>query len=429
MLAELSKLICCTIMCVTGFYIGKTIVKSDEILFTKRNIFLTILTIIFQMLIYSSNYNIVSTLLIFISTIAFHKIVFRISYEDALISSGIYTVTLFFSDAIVTMIIRRFLSVEQIRSEPLISILLNFIIGTISVLISRLKIVKTKSMQFLNKSKTKNQIVNIMFILLTIITFIYLGYNVTSAKVGNMEYRVNLTIMIICAGITFIYIKEKINYYQLSDEYDNLFSYVQNFEDWIEKEQLNRHEYKNQLAILRSSTKDKETIKKIDAILEESINIKDEVVYKLKELPTGGLKGLMYYKVAVAHKHKIKIDVDVSIKKDKILKNLTEDKIKVICNLVGIYFDNAIEAALETKKKLIVLEIYNIKDSIRIVISNSFKNENIDKRNERGFTTKGKGHGNGLYYAKNIIEKNEWIESTQEIIDDLYVQNLEIKKD
>lgn len=427
MLAQLSKLICCTIMCVTGFYIGKSIVKSEETIFTKKNLFLTSITIIFQMLIYSSNYNIVSTLLIFISTIAFHKLVFRVRYEDALIISGIYTVILFFSDAIVTMIIRRFLSVEQIRSEPIISILINLIIGTISVLISKTKIVKIKSTQFLNNSK--KQIINIIFILLIIITIIYLGYNVTTSKVGEMEYRINITIMLICTGITFIYIKEKLSYYQLSDEYETLFNYVQNFEEWIEKEQLNRHEYKNQLAILRSSTKDKKIIKKIDDILDESINIKDEVIYKLKELPKGGLKGLMYYKVAIARKNKIKIDVDVSIEKDKILKNLTESKIKIICNLVGIYFDNAIDAALETNKKLILLEVYSIKNSVKIVISNSFNNQNIERRNEKGFTTKGKGHGNGLYYAKNIIERNSWIESTQEIIDDLYVQTLEIKKD
>ena len=39
----------------------------------------------------------------------------------------------------------------------------------------------------------------------------------------------------------------------------HLFSYVyKHFEDWIEKEQLNRHEYKNQLAVLRCLTKGKE---------------------------------------------------------------------------------------------------------------------------------------------------------------------------
>ena len=154
-----------------------------------------------------------------------------------------------------------------------------------------------------------------------------------------MEYRINITIMLICTGITFIYIKEKLSYYQLSDEYETLFNYVQNFEEWIEKEQLNRHEYKNQLAVLRSIAKDKKVINKIDEILEDNINIEGEVVSQLKDLPKGGLKGLIYYKVAIAQKKKIKLIVDISLKSKSYLQKLSKSQIKDICKLIGIYFD------------------------------------------------------------------------------------------
>ena len=99
--------------------------------------------------------------------------------------------------------------------------------------------------------------------------------------------------MIILAVISYIFINDKINYYQLNDEYDTLFGYVQNFEEWIEKEQLNRHEYKNQIAILRSLTKEKELINKIDELLEDNINIKNEQVYKF-HIASFFLSGLIY---------------------------------------------------------------------------------------------------------------------------------------
>lgn len=429
MLETISNFICSLIMCSTGFIIINNIIKSDEKLLTKRNVFLVLLLSIVQLFIHNSAYNINTTILIFSINIIIYKIIFRITFEEIIVFCGIYTIILFFSDVIIAVALSLIYTMEQIRTDPIISISSNIIIGLISYFIVRTKIISSKINSFVKFTKRNKRIINIIFISLLILCLIFLGYNITKIQINNVEYIVNFITMIILAVISYIFINDKINYYQLNDEYDTLFGYVQNFEEWIEKEQLNRHEYKNQIAILRSLTKEKELINKIDELLEDNINIKNEQVYKLKELPKGGLKGLMYYKVAIAQKNKLNIDVDVSLNKTKTLNKLDELEMKTLCNLVGIYFDNAIEASKETKKKLLVLEIYNIKNTIKIIISNSFINRDIDRRNEKGFTTKGKGHGNGLHYAKNILNKNTWIESSQEIIDDLYVQTLEIKKD
>ena len=136
----------------------------------------------------------------------------------------------------------------------------------------------------------------------------------------------------------------------------------------------------------------------------------------------------MYYKAAIAQKKKIKLTVDVRLKRKTLLNKLTEEKIKTICKLVGIYFDNAIEAAQETKKKDVLLEIYELTDKVNIVISNTYnKSDNFDKRNERGVTTKGEGHGNGLYFANNLVAKNKWLSTKQEEIDNYYIQTITIK--
>lgn len=236
-------------------------------------------------------------------------------------------------------------------------------------------------------------------------------------------------VMLIIIILTIFFINSRNNYNQLINEYDSLFVYVQNFEEWIEKEQLNRHEYKNQLAVLRCLTKEKKVKDKIDEILEDSINVEGEVVNQLKALPKGGLKGLMYYKCAIAQKNKINLTVDVSIERKSILNKLTEQDMRVLCKLIGIYFDNAIEAAKETRKKNVLVEVYELKDKVNIVISNTFKkSKNFDRRNEKGVSTKGEGHGNGLYFANNLISKNEWISQKQEVIDGYYMQELSIKK-
>ena len=136
----------------------------------------------------------------------------------------------------------------------------------------------------------------------------------------------------------------------------------------------------------------------------------------------------MYYKLVIAQKNKINLTVDVSIKKRSILNKLSEKQVRDLCKLIGIYFDNAIEAARETKNKQVLVEIYKLKDRINIVFSNTFNNNILDKRYEKGVSSKGKGHGNGLHFANTLISKNKWLEEKQEIIDKYYIQKISILK-
>lgn len=429
MLEVFSKYICSIVISILGFLIIREISEEKQSLFCLRTALLIFLLIISQQVVYNVTYSISSTLLIFLVNIIFYKMIFKMNLEKSIMCCGLYMILIIFSDIVYTIIIRNIYTMEEIRTTPIITMLSNTIIGIISLMIIKIKPIQNIFKQFLKLSINKPHILNSIFILLLISAFICLGYNVVPIAKNDVKYIMNFAIMLILSAIFYIFIQDKIKYNQLRDEYDTLFGYVQNFEEWIEKEQLNRHEYKNQLAVLRSLSTNKAVINKINEILDDNMKIKGDVVYKLKELPKGGLKGLMYYKVAVAQKQNVNIEVDVSIKRKSIFKSLNETQIKVLCNLIGIYFDNAIEASLETKKKSVSIEVYEHKEGIKFVISNTYKrSENFDKRNERGMTTKGQGHGNGLYYANNLTSKNKWLEASQEIIDGYYIQNLIIKK-
>ena len=73
--------------------------------------------------------------------------------------------------------------------------------------------------------------------------------------------------------------------------------------------------------------------------------------------------------------------------------------------------------------------MYEMSDKVKIVISNSYiASSNFEKRNEKGVTTKGEGHGNGLYLASRILSKNKWIISSQKVVDNYYYQTLIIEK-
>ena len=97
--------------------------------------------------------------------------------------------------------------------------------------------------------------------------------------------------------------------------------------------------------------------------------------------------------------------------------------------MLGIYFDNAIEAAEESKKRKIVFEAYIVNKNLVFVISNTYKEKvKLSNISKKGVSSKGINRGKGLYFASKIISQTNSFESDNIIIGDYYIQKLIIKK-
>lgn len=428
MLDMLTKFICSSMMAIVGFYSIKYITKSNQKLFNIKNIFLIFILILIPLLIHKTQYTSIYTIIVYLLSIIIYKTIFEFRLKDAVIVVSVYMILLLISDTINAVIFVSFFPLNEMRSNNILQLIVNITYLMLLILIIKIPFIKNIINKFIDKMEKNNKLSSFIFLVLTTFIITLLLYNLTTNYKINTYFIITLISLLMFYILFLIFLNEKNNNDKLTTEYDNLFNYVQNFEEWIEKEQLNRHEYKNQLAVLRCMTKDKKVINKIDEILEDSINIEGEVVNQLKALPKGGIKGLMYYKTAIAQKKKINLTIDVSLETKSILMKLTEKDIRTLCKLIGIYFDNAIEAALETRKKIVTIEIYELKDHVSFVISNTFKqHQNMDRRNEKGVSSKGEGHGNGLYFASKLISKNSWLSDRQDIVDKYYIQELNIK--
>ena len=120
--------------------------------------------------------------------------------------------------------------------------------------------------------------------------------------------------------------------------------------------------------------------------------------------------------------------VEVSPKVETILKKLPNKKNRDICIILGIYLDNALEAAEESKEKTISLEIYEANKKINFTISNTYKNIiPLKTMRKKGFSTKGKSHGKGLYYADKMVNKVKWIEISQIFLNNYFIQKICVK--
>ena len=427
MLEVLVRIVCVIIMSITIFYILRKVLPQTETKINIRIIVGFLILIVLSVLVYQIQYTMIYSLTTYLINIIIFKEIFKTSLEKSTICITIAMVILLFADMFTSFIMRGFFDINQIRKSYILTIVANVSVAFISIAFVSIKKIYMQLQQFALTLSTKKTITNLVFFVLLIIDLSCLAYNITLSKTYGKGYFINLIMIVLFIVIMFIYIQGKNDYKQLSDEYDNLFSYIQNFEDFIEKEQLNRHEYKNQLAVLRCLTKEKKVKNKIDEILEDNINIEGQAVTNLRNLPKGGIKGLMYYKAAIAQKQKINLTTDVSIENKGILTKLSEKEIRILCKLIGIYFDNAIEAAAESRKKNLTVEIYELKDKVNVVFSNTFKkHKNMKDRNKKGVSSKGEGRGNGLYFATKLIKENPWVTGKQEIIDNYYIQQLSI---
>ena len=428
MLEVFINFICAFMLAVLGFYIIKEIIDCDEKMSLRVWIYL-IINSFFIATIHYLNYSFISLILNFIINTITYKKIFNCSIEEAVIATGLLIMFLLIVDTLSLFIQILIIPINLIKTNLLIYLCSNIFVVLLAysfIKINKVKVVLNRFFLVLSKKQLK---LNMFFIILIIIATCCVLYSYIINYRFNIRFFTDTLVIISLIIIAIIFINNRKGYDKLSGEYDVLLSSVKLFEEWIEKEQFVRHEYKNQLAYLYELTTEKEVKKKIQEIINQNLDIDNSTVYTLRTLPKGGLKGLMYYKSIIAQNNKIDLTIDVSINEKGILSKLNKDQLNALSKILGIVYDNAIEAAKVSRKKKILLEIYELKRKVNIVISNTYKKSSlIENRFEKGNSSKGNGRGYGLYFFKKIINQNKWIEEKQEIIDNYYIETISIYK-
>ena len=426
MLEVFINFICAFLLVLLGFFTINKILNL-EVKLSLRIILILIINSIIIDLIHYYNYNL--PILNFIINTITYKIIFNISLEDSILLTGIFSLFILLSELIGMFLLIVVIPLYKYSNNSIIYLINNLIVIGIALLLMKSNYIKNSLYKiYLTLSKKElhlNVIFTFIIVLLAscIIYKVFINYKIDSKVIIDLIVIGGLLVL----GIIFTNSRDTYN--RLSKEYDILLSNIKNFEEWVENEQYLRHEYKNQLAILYSLSSEKKVKDKIEEIINQNLNIKNKTIYELKDLPKGELKGLLYYKTIIAQNDKINLTIDSSIKSKGILSKLSKQKINSLAKIIGIYYDNAIEAAKESRKKIILLEIYELKDKVNIVISNTYKKNSIIKNNElKGVSSKGKGRGNGLYFANKILRNNEWIKEKHEIIDNYYIETISILK-
>ena len=216
---------------------------------------------------------------------------------------------------------------------------------------------------------------------------------------------------------------DKENIIKISNEYNEKLSvYNEVLQNSMENQRKIAHEHGNQLAVLSGYIANA-NLEKASKYLEKIIGIHNAENEYLCSIKESGLKALLVFKTAMIERKNIElemvIDEDIC---DTIIPS--ED----LCKIMGVFLDNATEAASQSEEPYICLTILKNEDSLVISIMNSIKDIEIDTKKifKKGYSSKGEGRGYGLYIVEDIVKKYEELELHTRVEDELFIQELQV---
>ena len=262
-------------------------------------------------------------------------------------------------------------------------------------------------------TKSNDKVTKTLLIIgILFLVFIDIKY---ASSMKNYNYFTNIFLTICFIIVVSICVYTNYKSMQEINKIDTLLEFIAKYEKAIDKDRINRHEMLNNLLLLRSfkNRNSKEFEETINDLIETYNNKNIKPIKNVFTLPQG-LKGIIYYKMKDAEMDNINFNVKISPKVASVIKKINNKDYTKLCKIIGITLDNANEAAKVSKKKLVLVEAYEINKEVHIVISNTCKNkvdiENMDKKN---YSSKGKKRGLGLYIANTLLRESNNITMTR----------------
>ena len=298
------------------------------------------------------------------------------------------------------------------------SIILTFIVFFCLFIVAHIK----KVVIFVNKlynrlTKIKYSDLLIVFLIL----YIFISAFVILTSLPNLSIDILLSLLIFLIIVVFVFlIKYKITEEEIEKYLKTL---KENNDFYITVDDENRIFKHNLMAKMLSikSVSNKKARKLIDDFL-KSYNSNMDFSFHIKDMPYG-LNGIIYEKI-YPYMGQLNIKIDNKIDFD-IFSRLKPRRYNVFVEKMVIVLDNAIQASLKSKTKLLILNLYYEDNQIIIDIKNTFEtNLSLDDLGKINYSTKDKKGGLGLFSALRDNEVNLSIK----IINDLFVTKIIAKQ-
>lgn len=406
------------------------LLKEKVLLFNFKTIFWLLFSLVPCTLFYNSGYSFVFTILSVVFLSITIERLFCIELYECVILTLSFMILSIIPDLLFSLFIVNFYNYETIRNTPYIFILTNFVISISTYFLYNYTFIGKKILNNIENFKKIKQLNIIIYVIMAFVSIGAVYYLARDIYKPTISYFITNIVISTFIGLIYIYVCQLFKSNQLEAKNNILYECMRNIESYQEEQDLKIHEYKNQLSKITAITDDKEVINKIEEILNVDLSEDIYLLGKIKNIPKSELKSLIYYKLLVAKKDNIKLLINVSSELSNERYNFSRSQEKTISNIIGVFFDNAIEGAKSSKEKELSLEIYDSNLGMTFSISNTFSGKiNLEKLGNKGYTTKGKNHGNGLHFVKKMLNKKNGIFTRTIVNNNHFTQKIIIEKE
>lgn len=300
-------------------------------------------------------------------------------------------------------------------------------IDTLTMLIILMLILRLKKLNNFLKS-LYNKIKNIKFpylrILLLLNTIFTLGFTILYIMLGKNinEFQVYLYLLTISVIIlVIVYINKEYNNYTLKETNEYLIKTNEFYINIVNDYRILKHNIIHQLNSVKTVS-NKKAISLIDDLIKQ-YNENETDVHNIKKMPVG-ISGIVYEKIYSFNNKEIKLGIENSIESN-IFDNLTPRSYNLLCEALGILMDNALQATVKTKEKILMIEMKESELNYQIKIINTFQDLlDLEKLGTIKYTTKNSGYGIGLF---SLIGRRK-LKLKTSIINDLFLNEIIIEK-
>jgi two-component system, LytTR family, sensor histidine kinase AgrC len=355
----------------------------------------------------------------------------RLSLIQSIVTSIIYVISLAVGDisAVFIMVKIYGYTLQMIKSHILLSVTSDLVIyGTLIIVIFLIRFIK-QTQEMTDKYKRSISIKTSLYMFATFIV-IAVNYSVYINFIGVVDQNVilvNVAIMWLYL-ILSLYINFTNSALALKEQqYDQQQDYIKTIDSLINDFRRLKHSYANTIYSFYGYIEEND-LKGLKAYYSEVMNetkkMDSNLLLALQRIKVYAIFGLLWNKINEAESKGIEVGVQV-------INEVHEAGMKLsdLCEVLGNYLDNSIDAAAASENKKINISLTDDEGYLTINVENNYEGVlDVKKIQKKGFSTKGNNRGFGLAITNQILSKYTNVLHNTFAEDSMFKQELIIKK-
>ena len=401
--------------------------SGNKLIISRKNVLIIVVFGILLTLNIYTNGAILRAILSFLLSLMIMYLIFGTNIRKTVFYTIIIYIFISIIEILMSLLLLKLnIDLQIFDTSVIIKGVFSFVNSGLVYLVSCIKYIRKYINVIVNKLSHSTILITAFLTALIILVVSDFKYIMT---ISTKIYIGNIVLLFCLVFILIVIIYNNFRIAKETEKSDILLNYMSNYEKVIDKDRINRHEMLNNLLSLKAiENKNSKEFENILNELIETYSSNKVGIKNMHKLPTG-LKGLLYYKLLGLEEKGFNININISKQLSNTFKTLNNNEYIVLCRVVGILLDNAVESASESKNKYISFEIFKEDNNVVIMIDNSFKGKvDLSRIDNKYYSTKGKGRGLGLYLINDLLARINSISIERSIDKNIFSTKLIINK-